>query len=404
MLGFTAVEFFIVSVFIFAVLYWLFPRKLSIIPMLILTFLLALLAYKAVPNVSDDLSRYFMQLDYLREYGMDYLQKCFREKINNWDVYRVTGYYFYYMSKFKSNKMLPAVTVFIVYTLMFTVIYRIAMRLRINKVYLFGACMFFISTYWYYELYSGIRNALTFAIIFACGYFHIVEKRFIPLCFVGYGLACFMHSTGTMFVAVVLIAWVSMYINSKSFNYLLILGLAGGNVLIQFLARFTHNKLILSLAGQAEENTSEMGFNIGTKFLVNISVLLVVGLMIYYFSYYINQNHYIGSKRFAMQTRLYKYFMVIVYFMLGSIVSSMVFHRLARWVLPVIGAIIFMIGMQSQRNEINDKGEHYLSYEAPRKQMRRMRIRSTVIIGFIAYTAVHFWYLCTGSSLVWMHS
>ena len=399
MLGFTAVEFFIVSVAVFAVIYWLFPRKYSIIPMLILTLLLAILAYNAMPNKDDDLSRYFMQLNYLRDGGMDYLQKCFREKINNWDVYRVAGYYFYYMSKFKSNNMMPAITVFIVYALMFLVIYRIAMKLKINKLYLFGACMFFVSTYWYYELYSGIRNALTFAIIFACGYFHIVEKRFIPLCFVGYGLACFMHSTGAMFVAVVLIAWISMYLNSKTFNYLLILGLAGGSALIQFLAQFTHNKFIQSLAGQAERSEAGLGLSFGTKFIVNVSVFVIVWFLIYYFSSYITES----IKHKKSLERLYKYFTVILYFMLGSIVSNMVFHRLARWVLPIIGAVLFMVGMQSQRDLINEKGEHYLSYEAPRKQMKRMRLRTTVIIGFTAYTAVHFWYLCTGSSLVWMH-
>lgn len=398
MFGFSAIEFFIVCIGIFAVLYWIFPRKYSIIPMLILTFLLALLAFKAVPNGSDDLVRYFKQLDFLREGGKDYLQKCFSKKINNWDVYRVAGYYFYYISKFEKNKMLPAITVFIVYALMFIVIYRAAIKFKVNKLYLFGACIFFISTYWYYDLYSGIRNALTFAIIFACGYFHIVEKRFIPLCFVGYGLACFMHSTGAMFVAVVLIAWISMYLNSKTFNYLLILGLAGGSALIQFLAQFTHNKFILSLAGQAESHADEIGISFGTTSLVNITVLLVIIFLMYYFSYYLNALKNRGS-----YYRLYRYFSLILYFMFGCVFSNLVFIRFARWVLPMIGAIIFMVGMQSQKNEIDEKGVHYLSYEAPRKQMKRMRLRTTVIIGFTAYTAVHFWYLCTGSSLCWMH-
>ena len=50
------------------------------------------------PNSTDDVTRYFKQIVYLKNYGYDYLSRCFDEGINGWDVYRVCGYYFYFIS------------------------------------------------------------------------------------------------------------------------------------------------------------------------------------------------------------------------------------------------------------------------------------------------------------------
>lgn len=68
----------------------------------------------------------------------------------------------------------------------------------------------------------------------------------------------------------------------------------------------------------------------------------------------------------------------------------------------MIGALYFMIGMQSQREVIQKLPVGYLN-EAPFRETIRLRTRGIVIIAYIAYTAVHFWYSLAGSSLQWLH-
>lgn len=36
-------------------------------------------------------------------------------------------------------------------------------------------------------------------------------------------------------------------------------------------------------------------------------------------------------------------------FMLGTLLTSLLFLRLARWVLPIVAAVVYMVGMQLQK-------------------------------------------------------
>lgn len=398
MFGFTAIECFIIIIAIFAVLYWIIPRKASWLPMLVTTILLSYLALKVVPNESDDLMRYYMQLDYLREYGIDYLHRCFDEGINSWDTYRVCGYYFYILSRFDNDFLISAVTIFIVYGLMFLVLYKAANHFNVNKLYLFGGCMFFLSTYWYYDTYSGIRNGLVFAVIFACAYYHLVERKRIPLCYLGYFLACLTHSSGIMIVALVILTELTLNNSGKFMNFLLMFGIIGGGAFVQFLATVTDNGFIQSIAGQVENQKASDSLYTETLFLVNITMLIMVAVILIYFSTYILHSEYSADLK-----RIYKFSSIILFFMVGSLYSVLIFMRISRWILPIIGALIFMIGMQLQSDKFAKDGKSYTYYYAPFNETVRARLKPMFCIVFCGYTAVHFWYLINGSSLYWMH-
>ena len=86
-------------------------------------------------------------------------------------------YYFYFLSFFPNNRYLAAMTMFIVYALMFLVMYKAAQRYQVSKGYVLLGTLFFLSTYWFYDTASGIRNGLAFAVVIACAYYHLVEKR-----------------------------------------------------------------------------------------------------------------------------------------------------------------------------------------------------------------------------------
>lgn len=63
-------------------------------------------------------------------------------------------------------------TMFIVYALMFLVMYKAAQRYQVSKGYVLLGTLFFLSTYWFYDTASGIRNGLAFAVVIACAYYH----------------------------------------------------------------------------------------------------------------------------------------------------------------------------------------------------------------------------------------
>lgn len=395
MFGLTAIECFVVFVIGFAVLYWIIPKKLSWLSFLALVIAFAWLAFNFTPNENDDITRYFMQIDYLREYGYDYLQKCFDEGINDWDVYRVCGYYFYFISKLPDNFYLPAITIFIVYSLNFLMIYKASVRFNVNKANTFFASIFFIATYWYYDLLGGIRNGLVFAVIFACAYYQFVEKKRILFCILGYILACLTHSAGIIIVVLIAVAAVTLNNSGKFMNFLLIFGIAGGSAGIQFLATKTDNSFVQSIAGKAEDHISHSEITFYLQFTVNLIVLLVVCFIAFYFSYYILNGEY--AKDLKM---FYKFSLIVLYFSVGAVFNELIFYRLVRWIIPIIGALFFMLGAQIQQNH-SDYSQREL-YAYPVNILIRERTKNIVYVLFVLFSLVHFWYLCNGTSLTWL--
>ena len=100
-------------VIIFCVIYPFIPRKHIKWLFLALVLALSIMAFFAVPKDTDDLYNYFRTLEKLRRGGF----KCLRQMIENgeehWDSLPVCGFYFYLISLFPDNGMLPAVTIFL---------------------------------------------------------------------------------------------------------------------------------------------------------------------------------------------------------------------------------------------------------------------------------------------------
>lgn len=399
MFGLTAIECFVAIIIIYIAVFWITPRKHMWFPFLLVVVLLAVLAHRVTPNDSDDLTRYFAQLNYLRDYGHDYLQRCIDEGINGWDVYRVAGYYFYFFSKFSDNYLLPAFTIFISYGLSMLVFYKFANKFFIEKSNVFFGTIFFLSTYWYYDTLAGIRNGLAFAVIMACAYYHLVERKYIPLCYLGYALVCLMHSAGIILVVLIIFTELTLNTSGKFLNILLVFGFIVGGAGIQFLADRSDSSFLQSLSSKVDNNAAGESISTQTNFLVNVATYALVAIMIIYFSKYIlNSNYALNLKR------LYKLSSIIMFFMIGCLYSTLIFLRFARWIIPVIGAFMFMIGAQSQSDEIKaiemEKESRYFTFN---NRPLSIKLKPFVFLVMISYTTVHFWYLCTGSSLYWMH-
>ncbi|MGN1420918.1 MAG: EpsG family protein [Eubacterium sp.] len=398
MFGLTAVEMFLVIVAVFAVVYWITPSKHSWLPFLLITVLFAWLAFNLEPEVTDDLSRYFKALNEMRAEGYDGLQRYIEEDQFDFKTFRVSAYYVYFISKLSNNHWLPCITMFIVYGLGFYCIYKASKHFEIKKSYVFWGAMFFICTYWYFDTCSGTRNGLAFAIAAACSYQLMVERKNLILCYVGFILAALTHSAGIIPVVLVILAEVTFNTSGKFLNFLLIFGILGGAAGIRWLSTISDSSFIQGIAGKVDRNEAGTTLETGTMFRVNMVVLLVVLILIMYFSYFILNCDYTSELK-----RFYKYSSIISYFCIGALFSGLIFVRFARWILPIIGALVYMIGMQARDMYIEDNTLSYCLYYAPFKVTARVKIRQFVSIMYIAFMAVHMWYMCNGSSLIWMH-
>ncbi|MDD6729157.1 MAG: EpsG family protein [Eubacteriales bacterium] len=400
MLGFTALQTFLIFIALFAVIYWITPKKLSWLPFVLITIAFAWIGFNVVPDPADDLSRYFKALNEMRDGGYDTLQRYINENQFDFKTFRVAAYYVYFISKLPTNQWLPCITMFIVYGLGFYCIYKASKRFGISKTNTFLGAMFFICTYWYYDTCSGTRNGLAFAIAFACSYQLLVERKYKLLCYAGFVIASLTHSGGIIPVVLVILAEITFNTSGKFLNFLLVFGIIGGAAGIRWLASISDNSFIQGIAGKVDgREAAAIDFSsTGTMFRVNMVVLVVVIALILYFSYFILNCDYTSELK-----RFYKYSSIVAYFCVGALFSGLIFVRFVRWILPLVGGMIYMIGMQMENNYIDEKGISYCKYYSPSTVAIRVRFKPIVTFAFIAFMAVHLWYMCNGSSLIWMH-
>lgn len=397
--GATAIESFIIIIVIFIIVYWCLPRKYSWISFILCTVLLGVLAYHMVPNETDDLARYYQELDFMRERGKAELDRVFEQNLYSFGTCRVAAYYFFFISKFPDNRWLQTITIVIVYGLMFMVIHKAAKRFNVNKLHLFMGVMFFLSTYWFYDTASGIRNGLSFAVAFACAYQHLFERKNIFLCIIGYILAIFTHTSGILPVIIVFAVLFTYKLDSKFINIFFMFMLLIGGYLVQFLAETTDNEWIAAIAEQSSGHGLDTTLESGTMFRVNLTVLVFVLFILLFVSYYFKNSIQPEVKK---ASRGFKFLTLMLFFIIGTILSSLIFVRFARWILPVTGALLFMTGMQFQSDQINET-KKLVSYHLPPGHQIRVKLRPVMMLMFTGYTAVHFYYLCAGSSLYWIH-
>lgn len=386
-------------VFGFAAVYMLIPRKYTIISFILLVVSLSVYAFYIQPNDTDDLSRYYMQLDYLREFGYDYLQRCFDEGINGWDTYRVCGYYFYIFSRFDDNRYMAAVTIAIAYGLTFWCLYKAANRFDISKGNLFIGALTILSLYWFYDIWAGIRNGLCFAVVFACAYYHLVEKKNVFLCLTGYVLACFMHSAGFILVVVVLTAYAVHRIPSKFINIVIIFGISLGGMLINFLADRFDIALFESLSERAETIESSGAVYTETNYLVNVAVLFVSLIVMWYGSLFFKRR----IDNDLSVSKFYELYIVVVLFCLGSIFNALIFKRMVRWVVPQVLSIFLMLSLEFQQIDFHDKLDSTERYNGYTDVPIRTRTSGLYRVFIVVFLLVHLIYMVIGSSLCWAH-
>lgn len=382
----------------FCVIYPFVPRKYIKWLFLALVLALSVMAFFVVPEETDDLSNYFSLIASLRKGGFSLLRRMIESGSEDWDSLPVCGLYFYLISRFPDNGMLPAVTIFLAYGSIFWVLWRAAKRYEVNKWYLFLASVFLLSTYWFYDICSGIRNGLTFTLFCFFAYVELVEKKWRPACWVGYVAMCLMHSSGILMMMVRLALLVSGRKGSKLTSVLISFVMIVGGAIMPHLGEITGIEYFQLISRKAERAASTSGFATGTQYLVNVSVFVVAVCVFYYAVYVIKKQ----TEKYESFSDYINFVQLIVFFMLGSITFILTFFRFARWVIPAVISVVFMVGMQANSNA---KIEMLTGRKNKSVIKSGMTLSSNeLVINFcmVAYTAVHMWYACNGTSLIWL--
>lgn len=389
----------LIIVIAFCALYFLIPQKYVGWLFFATTLALAIMAFHCVPKESDDLFNYFQQLNALRAGGWDTFQVMLKDDNNHWGALPVCGYYFYFVSLLGNNGFLPAITIFAAYGAMLFVIYKASVRFNVNKWYLFLSCIFALVTYWFYDICSGIRNGLAFTVFTACVYQDVVERKYRPLCYVGYALCAGLHSSVIILVMLRVALALTKKYEGKWMSWLMLIAISLGGNILQWLGTVSNNKYISLLSEKADNNTDRTMDLSKTYIWVNTAVLLVVVLISLYLFKYIKK-----SKKYNDIAAFGKFHTLLLFFTVGSFTSQLIYIRIIRWIIPIMGAVFFMIGMQACRDNQKSISENQNTQSVIRNRDGVLAVNELIItLLFIGFTGIHLWYTCNGSSLIWLY-
>ena len=390
------------SIFIaFSILYYFLPKEKSKYAYIFLVIALSIMAYNAVPNYTDDLYRYFMQLNNLRRGGWSVFKDMMKDDTIGWGTFPVCGYYFYFISRLPSNNYLQAITIFLAYGSMFLIVWKVSIRFNISKWYTSLMAFFILSTFWFYDICSGVRNGLAFCIFGLCAYYFFVEKKHKFLCIIGFILMSGLHSSVIMLDVILLLTIITGKSDSKLLTPFMFLGMAVGSSFIGYISEFSNNDYILLIAGKAERHMGEVIdiTQIGASYASNIATFVILLLLLIYFIPIIKKSKY--------KDDLFKYMKFINFtmaFAFGSMFTSgLVFLRLVRFLMPSMVFILIIIGLQiySDNKDKKVKKQHSKSIIVNVNKEKNNIMVINCLIFF--YTVIYMVYACTLSSLIWLH-
>lgn len=386
-------------VLVFCAAYPIIPRKHIKWLFWALVLALSVMAFFMVPYETDDICNYFDHLSSLRKGGFKLLRRCIENGTNNWDSLPVCGFYFYFISRFPDNGMLPATTIFLAYGSMFWVLWKAAQRYEVNKWYLFLSSFFILSTYWFYDICSGVRNGLAFTLFCFFAYAELVEKKNRVLCWLGYVAMCMLHSSGILMMMIRIVLLFSGKKNSKLMSVFVFMAMIVGGAVVPRLGDVLNIEYLQLISEKAERATATSGFSTGTQYLVNLTVF-VVGILIFFYAAYAIKKQ---TEKYGDFSGYINFVRLVLFFMLGSLTFTLTFIRFARWIVPAVISVIFMVGMQANADE---KESMFTDRKNKSIIKSGMTLSSNeLIINFcmVSYLIVHMWYACNGTSLIWLH-
>lgn len=157
--------------------------------------LLSIMAYFYYPTISADLSRHFVSLQlYSSMSSSEFINIC----SNNLSPGALL--YFRIIGKMNNVHLLPCITAFIYYSILFVLYYNFIKKYNINYKSAAFSLFFFMIGGKYLGLISGIRNGLAFILVFFAIYREfILDKKIISNVFL-YLIAVLIHPASLIII------------------------------------------------------------------------------------------------------------------------------------------------------------------------------------------------------------
>ena len=150
-----------------------------------------LIAYCTTPLRTIDITRYFQQLDSIRDLP-------FSQAVN-WadDGLVIKNIVFWLVSQTKDNRILPFISIFTVYV---SASYIIIDSCGDNKRIARAILLFQLMAIPFYHTYSNVRNVSAFALLAVAVYRDMVKKKRTVITYLLYIIPCFIHMSGIVIV------------------------------------------------------------------------------------------------------------------------------------------------------------------------------------------------------------
>lgn len=404
----TFIQCYFAILIVFFVLCLLTKKEHLWIPICLVVIALAVLAYNWTPNESDDMNRYMSYIEIMHEGGHEALENIM-DNNDTYGTYWACSYYFYLVSLFPNSHFLPFFNIIIIYGLNLFVIYSISRKACVSKTNFLIALLFYFSTYYYYDAVSGTRNAISFALAIFSFYVFFVAKKGKFLGIITAILSIFFHSTGIAIFALFGWAFIFYLLIKKKFSKFLAYLIAFFSYQIfvvgaEILANIFPSVDLFNTVYEKSSIYAGMNFFSYVSYVFSASStqdtanFIACILMVVFFCYY---SRFVSSK--YSELRNIDLFVVtigvFVFFAFGSF-ASLLGVRIIRFIFPVFGSIILMLGSTYQKQNylslrqksFAENKVYVLSYDE--------KLSTYVFLAYIAYVAIYFWYSLTGSSLV----
>ncbi len=184
------------------------PKKYYRAICLITTVVLSYLAFNVTVTETVDLYRHHLRIDLYRTEGWGYTAIAGQTYRNP-----LTSVFFFLCSFLDNNNWYQAISIFIIYSCIFSLIWKIAEDKGYNCVWLCKATLFVTLCFNYYQAVYAIRIWIVFAVLALCFYVDCVRNTHKIPCMIVYVLCIFFHYASLLLIGARILVY--FFMNTK---------------------------------------------------------------------------------------------------------------------------------------------------------------------------------------------
>lgn len=325
-----AVCFFLIAILILYSGYSIKQRYFrDMLMLLVVSF--SIIAFATYPSSGTDLSRYYIELNIMREFGKEYV---FGESLYN--TTPLANLLFYIISCTSINNLLPCVSTFIIFTLLFKNMMKMREKFSIHVEYIVFYLFLFIAVCSLRAMMTGVRQGL------ACSIMAVAVSRellFDKKGIVTWGLYLSAVLVHIGILPIVLIRILSSLI--KKYSFLVVLwGLL--IPVMDFLASSTNE--FIKMAYDKILGYSEIDYPDTRLLMTKTAVFLILVIFTFYMKY---KNQTDINKRFM------NFYEVLVFFTIGSYGIPHLYERMITFSMFISLPIVY-VGLKTFEKKIRE--------------------------------------------------